>query len=71
MESLHIELSQNLKQKPDPGALGFGQYFSDHMLTMAYSLEAGWHDLKSCLMVRLPLILRRWCSITGRKYSKG
>ncbi|WP_055107848.1 branched-chain amino acid aminotransferase [Paenibacillus ihumii] len=46
MESLHIEISQNLKQKPDQDALGFGQYFSDHMLTMEYSLEAGWHDLK-------------------------
>lgn len=46
MDSLNIELSQNLKQKPESGALGFGQYFSDHMFMMEYSLEKGWHDPK-------------------------
>lgn len=46
MDTLHIELSQNLKEKPDVNNLGFGKFFSDHMLTMDYSLDAGWHDLK-------------------------
>ena len=30
----------------DEGALGFGKLFTDHMLTMAYSVDKGWHDLK-------------------------
>ena len=33
-----------LKSKPDDSALGFGQIFTDHMLTMKYSAEKGWHD---------------------------
>ena len=34
------------KEKPDQNALGFGQYFTDHMFTMDYSEEKGWHDAK-------------------------
>jgi len=33
------------KEKPDPNALGFGRFFTDHMLTMAYHEGKGWHDL--------------------------
>ncbi|WP_274653365.1 branched-chain amino acid aminotransferase [Paenibacillus humicola] len=32
------------KAKPDPNALGFGSYFTDHMFMMDYSNEQGWHD---------------------------
>ncbi|XP_073931945.1 branched-chain-amino-acid aminotransferase, cytosolic isoform X2 [Castor canadensis] len=31
-----------LKEKPDPGTLVFGATFTDHMLTVEWSLEAGW-----------------------------
>ncbi|MBU0481011.1 MAG: branched-chain amino acid aminotransferase [Proteobacteria bacterium] len=31
-----------LKMKPDENALGFGKYFTDHMLTMAYDRKSGW-----------------------------
>ena len=32
------------KPRPDPGKLGFGKYFSDHMFTMKYKEGTGWHD---------------------------
>lgn len=32
------------KQKPDQSNLGFGNYFTDHMFIMDYSIEEGWHD---------------------------
>jgi branched-chain amino acid aminotransferase len=31
-----------LKEKPDPGTLVFGATFTDHMLTVEWSSEAGW-----------------------------
>lgn len=34
-----------LKAKPDQSRLGFGVYFSDHMLTMNYDSANSWHDL--------------------------
>jgi branched-chain amino acid aminotransferase len=38
-----IEAGQG-RPKPDENALGFGQYFSDHMLVMNYDDGQGWHD---------------------------
>jgi len=34
------------KVKPDPDTLKFGATFSDHMFTMEYTKEKGWHDGK-------------------------
>jgi len=34
------------KPKPDQNSLGFGRYFSDHMLVMRYTEDQGWHDAK-------------------------
>lgn len=39
---LQIELNKHLKEKPDPSKLVFGKSFSDHMLTIQWSLEKGW-----------------------------
>lgn len=41
-----IEKAANgeLKAKPDPNNLGFGAYFSDHMLVMPYDSKNGWHS---------------------------
>jgi branched-chain amino acid aminotransferase len=33
-----------LKAKPDQDNLGFGAYFSDHMLVMPYDSKNGWHS---------------------------
>ena len=34
---MKITLTQNKKVKPDFSKLGFGKYFTDHMLMMTYS----------------------------------
>lgn len=34
------------KTKPDPNTLGFGKYFTDHMLVADYTEGHGWHDLQ-------------------------
>lgn len=44
MDQLKITLSSHKKTKPAADQLGFGQYFTDHMLLMDYSEEKGWHD---------------------------
>ena len=41
---IKVELSKNLKKKPDMDNLGFGQYYTDHMFEMDYTEGIGWHD---------------------------
>ncbi|MGN0818863.1 MAG: branched-chain amino acid aminotransferase [Christensenellaceae bacterium] len=41
---IKITRATTLKQKPDESKLGFGKIFTDHMLTVDYSRELGWHD---------------------------
>ncbi len=44
---IRIEKSQNLKTKPtDESALGFGNYFTDHMFIMNYKEGKGWYDAR-------------------------
>lgn len=43
--NLTVNQTKNKKQKPqDETKLGFGKIFTDHMLTIPYSAEKGWHD---------------------------
>lgn len=39
-----IEKNTHLKVKPDFNELGFGKYFTDHMFTVKYTTQKGWHD---------------------------
>ncbi|KAB0349678.1 hypothetical protein FD754_014535, partial [Muntiacus muntjak] len=41
-EDLIITQATVLKEKPDPSTLVFGTVFTDHMLTVEWSLELGW-----------------------------
>lgn len=44
---IKIEKTKTPKAKPaDENALGFGKLFTDHMLLMEYSADAGWHDAR-------------------------
>jgi branched-chain amino acid aminotransferase len=52
---IRIEKRTDLKEKPKPDQLGFGQYFTDHMFLMDYSLDQGWHDPR--IVPYSPLIL--------------
>lgn len=42
--ALHKASADQLKTKPDSKSLGFGQHFTDHMFTMRWNREQGWHD---------------------------
>src|SRR5699024_10678955 len=43
-EDIKLELSQNLKTKPNEKKLEFGRKFTDHMFIMDYTKGTGWHD---------------------------
>ena len=42
--ALHKASADQLKAKPDQANLGFGQHFTDHMFTMRWNRQQGWHD---------------------------
>lgn len=39
-----ITKAETLKKHPDEAALGFGTHFADHMFSMDYNPEKGWHN---------------------------
>lgn len=41
---IKINKAETLKEKPDQSNLGFGRYFTDHMLTIDWTKEEGWHN---------------------------
>lgn len=41
---VRLKKAKELKEKPDQDSLGFGQFFTDHMLTMQWSQAEGWHN---------------------------
>ncbi|MDR1834310.1 MAG: branched chain amino acid aminotransferase, partial [Fusobacteriaceae bacterium] len=42
--NINVTRAQQLKEKPDWNDLGFGKYYTDHMFTMDYTTEKGWHN---------------------------
>ncbi|NQS72158.1 MAG: branched-chain amino acid aminotransferase [Desulfobulbaceae bacterium] len=38
--------AEQCKPKPDEEHLGFGQYFTDHMFTMRWNKDKGWHSAR-------------------------
>ncbi len=55
MQAIKITKTSNPKPKPDEGALGFGKYFSDHMLLIDYTAGIGWHDARIVPFANLEL----------------
>lgn len=43
-EEIKVQLSEQLKMKPNGEALDFGTEFTDHMFMMDYTEGTGWHD---------------------------
>ena len=45
---MEIKIIENTNPSvmPDTSVLGFGQYFTDHMFIMDYSVNEGWHDAR-------------------------
>jgi branched-chain amino acid aminotransferase len=46
MLDISITKTTSPKNKPDTTKLGFGKYFTDHMLIVDYTSEKGWHDAR-------------------------
>ena len=53
--NISITKTTTPKQKPESAILGFGQYFTDHMFMMDYTVEKGWHDAKIIPFGNIPL----------------
>lgn len=43
-QNIKWELSATRKEKPGDDQLAFGRIFTDHMFTMDYTAESGWHN---------------------------
>ncbi len=43
---LTVTEAEKLKEKPDPSKLGFGTLFTDHMFSMDYTPDKGWHAFR-------------------------
>ena len=41
---IKVTRAEVLKEKPDQNNLGFGKHFTDHMFTMDWTKEEGWHN---------------------------
>ena len=46
MLQIKKQLTVNKKSKPDENSLGFGVYYTDHMLIIDHDEEQGWHDAR-------------------------
>ncbi len=44
MQEITVTRTTHPKSKPDQSALGFGKYYTDHMLLMDYTAGIGWHE---------------------------
>jgi branched-chain amino acid aminotransferase len=63
--------SENLKQKPDASTLQFGKVFTDHMFTMDYTAETGWHDPQIVPYAPLELDPAAMCFHYGQTVFEG
>ncbi|PAV30896.1 branched chain amino acid aminotransferase [Virgibacillus profundi] len=43
-QTIRVELSETLKEKPKTDQLEFGRVFTDHMFVMEYTEPLGWHN---------------------------
>ena len=50
---------------------GFGDVFSDHMVTVRWSAEVGWHDARSGRSPRSRFTRPPWHCITARRFSRA
>ena len=66
MLNIQIEKTSSPKRRPGQDALGFGQYFTDHMFVMDYTLGVGWHSARIEPFHNLSLSPAAMCS-TMRK----
>ncbi|AKO91378.1 branched-chain amino acid aminotransferase [Priestia filamentosa] len=44
LQTIEVTKTSQKKTKPNHSELGFGKFFTDHMFTMDYSTDKGWHS---------------------------
>ena len=52
---MKLNLVKTRKEKPDFANLGFGKYFTDHMLVWEYDSESGWGEMEIKKFENLPI----------------
>ena len=52
---MKLNLVKIRKEKPDFSNLGFGKYFTDHMLVWEYDSESGWGEMEIRKFENLPI----------------
>ena len=75
MLQIKKQLTANKKSKPDENSLGFGVYYTDHMLIIDHDEEQGWHDARIVPYEPLQIdpaamvlhYAMEWCSTTHRR----
>lgn len=55
MQTPLIQRTPHPRPRPDEANLGFGRYFSDHMLLLDYAPDRGWHEPRVVPYAPLPL----------------
>ena len=55
MNAFKITKTTHPKPKPDESRLGFGKYYTDHMLLIDYTAGIGWHDARIVPFANLEL----------------
>ena len=69
---IKVELTKNPKQKPAEGvALGFGNYYTDHMFLMNYDEGEGWHNPRIVPYGNLSLDPAAMCLHYGQEVFEG
>lgn len=69
---MKVTLSRNLKEKPDFSKLGFGKYFTDHMITMEYDeAKGGWGELEIRPFGDIPMSPAGVCFHYGQTIFEG
>ena len=72
MQEIRVELTRTPRPRPEKGvALGFGQYFTDHMFLMDYEEGKGWHDPRIVPYGPLPLDPAAMCLHYGQEVFEG
>ena len=68
---IKIERNTASKQKPDQNALGFGQFFTDHMFIMDYEAGQGWHSPRIVPYAPFELDPAAMCLHYGQEVFEG
>jgi len=68
---ISLKKATELKQKPDPNTLGFGNFFTDHMFIMDYKDDKGWYNPRIVPYAPFKLDPAAMCLHYGQEVFEG